>query len=98
MESLDENMLRQFGGVSNNNLLDNISFDANEQEELLGNQMSSYVMEDDVLNVIDPDIHTFSVLTLNCQSLNAKFDSLLLYINDMNRKGFMFDVICLQET
>ena len=39
MESLDENMLRQFGGVSNNNLLDNISFDAIEQEELLGNHM-----------------------------------------------------------
>lgn len=40
----------------------------------------------------------FSVLSLNIQSLNAKFDSLLAIMQDLKNENVIFDAICLQET
>lgn len=39
-----------------------------------------------------------SVLSLNVQSLSAKFSSLLDLISFWKQKGVIFDIICLQET
>ena len=40
----------------------------------------------------------FCILSLNCQSLNAKFDKLSLLIEELRQGNFEFSVICLQET
>ena len=40
---------------------------------------------------------TLSIMSLNCQSINAKFDDLQLFINRFNERGFL-SIICLQET
>ena len=40
----------------------------------------------------------FSILSLNCQSLNAKFDKLSLLIEELRLGKFKFSIICLQET
>ena len=42
--------------------------------------------------------HEFTVLTLNIQSINAKFDNLLPVINNLLVNGAVFGAICLQET
>ena len=42
--------------------------------------------------------HLFPILSLNCQSLNAKFDQLQIFINYLKTHGFCFSAICLQET
>ena len=40
---------------------------------------------------------TLSIMSLNCQSINAKFDDLQLFINKSNERGHL-SIICLQET
>ncbi|ELU02514.1 hypothetical protein CAPTEDRAFT_194305 [Capitella teleta] len=40
----------------------------------------------------------FKILSLNCQSLNAKFDQLMILIAQLNHNNVIFDAICLQET
>ena len=40
----------------------------------------------------------FSVLSLNCQSLNAKFNNFSIYIQELKEHNFKFSAICLQET
>ena len=41
---------------------------------------------------------TFTVFSLNIQSINAKFDYLSALVNDLSGKGNGFNVICLQES
>ena len=40
----------------------------------------------------------FSILSLNVQNLNSKFDSLLTFLSHLQDKNVSFDAICLQET
>ena len=40
----------------------------------------------------------FSILSLNIQSINIKFDSLLALLSVLDEKDFNFNAICLQET
>ena len=40
---------------------------------------------------------TLSIMSLNCQSINAKFDDFQLFIERSNKIGYL-SVICLQET
>ena len=42
--------------------------------------------------------HNFSILTLNIESINAKFDELTIYIEELSKINFKCSVICLQET
>ena len=39
----------------------------------------------------------FTIITLNCQSLNSKFSQLQIYIENFIKSGCMPDIICLQE-
>ena len=39
-----------------------------------------------------------SIMSLNCQSLNAKIDNLRILIEHLGKKDCIFDCICLQET
>ena len=40
----------------------------------------------------------FSILSLNCQSIHAKFDQLYLFLQQLKINNFEFSAICLQET
>lgn len=41
---------------------------------------------------------TFNVLSLNVQSINAKFSSLQIFLDSLRHDGVKFHAICLQET
>ena len=43
-------------------------------------------------------IKNFSVLNLNIQSLNAKFEKLTIFLDELAKCNFTFSAICLQET
>ena len=62
----------------------------NENHEI-NLQQSQYYTSDDLSVFAD----RFSILSLNCQSLRAKYDSLSLFINNLSNKP---TVIMLQET
>ena len=59
---------------------------------------SRYIKLSDIKSVIKKDGKEFTVLTLNIQSINAKFDNLYPVINNLSSMGLYFGAICLQET
>ena len=59
---------------------------------------SRYIELSDIKSVIKNDGKEFTVLTLNIQSINAKFDNLYPVINNLSSIGLYFGAICLQGT
>ena len=77
--------------------LDNRDFDDEykESNEEVPNLIthSYYCCSKDLLNKINC-VDGTTILTLNCQSLSAKYDSICIVLRSMQYK---IDVICLQE-
>ena len=59
---------------------------------------SRYIELSDIKSVIKNYGKSFTVLTLNTQSINAKFDNLYPVINNISSMGLYFGAICFQET
>jgi hypothetical protein len=60
---------------------------------------SPYYSTDDInANISANTDNKFTVLSLNCQSLNAKFNKLTLFIERLKHKNIEFSAICFQET
>ena len=47
---------------------------------------------------LKPHEKSFSLMSLNIQSINAKFDKLTTLLSYLNESNFMFSAICIQET
>jgi hypothetical protein len=78
--------LRNFGGLEKNNIT---------------KKLQNYEDKDEENSVIqDMKISFFysCLMSLNFQSLNAKFNELILLIEEFRRNNFEFSAICLQET
>ena len=96
----DESFLSSFGGISNNSLIHLFQLNNNEvdeQESQLQLKHSSYYDADQFAELTDRCRHNFRILTLNLESINAKFDELTIYIEELSKINFKFSVICLQE-
>ena len=88
-----------FGGVEHNslahlicgnqNIADNGVFDSIKQ--------TKYIDDKDVEEVLNINENDFVILSLNCQSLSAKINSLKVLINQINNQHKL-SAICLQET
>ena len=78
-------------------LIDEIELDTREESPELF-QKSKYYDTDELVNTLRIKNDKFSLMTLNCQSLNSKFDELKLQIELLNRTNCSFTAICLQET
>ena len=48
--------------------------------------------------IFQNSLNEFLILTLNIQSVNAKFDNLFSVIDNLASQGLYFGAICLQET
>ena len=59
---------------------------------------SPYYSSDNLITTLKDKAKHFTVLSLNCQSLNAKFDALVVFIEEFRLHHFEFSAICLQET
>ena len=58
-----------------------------------------YVAIDNVDTIAPPNLSdTFSVFSQNIQSVNATFDSLMVYLALLAEHGIHFSAICVQET
>ena len=86
IEDFNNEILMNHGGLSKNNLLNYTNGEPNDENEnsntsLIETLGSSYFSIEKLGNVLKMDTLTFSILSLNCQSLNAKFDNLCLFFS-----------------
>ena len=94
----DEEILKHFGGMSLNSLR-NILLDITDVEQTIETISHSPYIDTTILGGYMKKFAThFTILSLNIQCLNAKFEALSLFIKDLNDNGFHFSAICLQET
>ena len=90
----NDNVLEQFGDVEANSLCRLLNTNLHHDhiaDELDDMQLSSY-------KLFKYKSDSFSILGLNCQCLNAKFDQISIMVQQLKSKGYEFDAICLQET
>ena len=76
-------------------LLDAIGPSAENESDLI--EQSKYYDDHEFKSVLQKFNSKISILSLNCQSINAKFDKIKIFldgINDMNS----LSIICIQET
>ena len=87
------------GAPSINDLINVLrSFVDDPNNEVRTYSDSLYIPTENVENILSQYPNNFSVFSLNIQSLNSKFDSLLAFLSHLDEKGYNFDTICLQET
>ena len=95
----DEAFLSYLGG-NQNNLSNVLSTNENNDEnhELQVIRCSSYYDIDKFTILANSNTNSFSILSSNIQSINAKFNELEMFVEDLHSINFKFSVICLQET
>ena len=59
---------------------------------------SRYIDMSEIQSIFQNNYSEFLILTLNIQSVNAKFNNLYPIINNLASQGLYFGAICLQET
>ena len=87
---LDHICLEQFGGVDSNSLcyLLNNNVPRNNIVDIIDvepdiMQQSSYHDDDSLTNLFEAKADVFSILILNCQSLNAKIDQINIKLQQL---------------
>ena len=94
----EPNLLENFGGLSQNNLLHLLSNECDVDDEILNIDASPYYSHDTICDVLKSHSNKFSILSLNCQSINAKFSKLQIFLDELKLSNFEFSAVCLQET
>ena len=61
-------------------------------------QQSPYYDNMGFIEIIQNKTNSFIILSLNCQSISAKFDQLKIYIENYNSSHSRLSAVCLQET
>ena len=90
-------ILEHFGGLNANSLV-HLLHNNTDNDEPDFMQLSSYHDDDSLNTLFNIKADSFSILSLNCQSLNAKFDQINIKVQQLRSEGHEFKVICLQET
>ena len=83
-------------GIDLNELLRTYQDDPNN--ELRTYTDSPYMLTESVLPFLIQRKRQFTVLSLNIQSINSKFDSLTAFLSHLDANDVNFSPICLQET
>jgi hypothetical protein len=97
IDSTLSNILNSSNGPDSNSLLDILQTNNDDEEPNLF-ENSVYLNQESLVNVLKRKHNVFKVLSLNCQSLYAKYDQLCIYLSMLKENGCLFDAICLQET
>ena len=91
-ENLNEILLENFGGVVRNNL--NLFLDSENENEISIKSYSPYKLMEELPHYLGSNNNDFSIMTLNCQSLNAKIDKIRILIKYLTDNGLKFKCIC----
>ena len=96
--NLMESILKHYGGMTKNNFLSILDNCEDLDSTIAVIAESPYIDTDDVTNYIKTFKHDFSILSLNIQSLNAKFSQLQILLKMLSDRNITLSAICLQET
>ena len=96
--NLDSAVLSNFGGINRNNLNDLMDVETEDNCEYSIKSFSPYKLMEEIPDYLDNVKNDFSIMSLNCQSLNAKFDKIKSLITYLKNNGLNITCICLQET
>ena len=92
-----EGLLQNFGG-KRNHCLNNLLSESNDEGLNLSSDSPYVTLEQLCEHASIYDQH-LSILTLNSQSIHAKFSNILLIIETLRKESnFFFSVICIQES
>ena len=92
-----DEILKQFGDI-NTLALDNIIDPSDESDEEMTLMIPSQYYTVDNLPVKMSRSGNFNVISLNAQSMNAKFDSLLILLEIARQQNITIHVMCIQES
>ena len=95
-----DEILAWFGGTTINdlnNVLD-VSEDANPDDDISTLSLTQFLATHELANYLQSHKNEFSILSLNVQSIRAKFDQLSVVLPTLYNEGLSFSVICFQET
>ena len=91
--------MQQYGGSAANNLTSILKTNEDADDEIETFRHSPYLSIDSLNDFLSSKTGEFSVLSLNSQSLQAKFDKLLVLLTHLKESmDFSFSAICVQET
>ena len=96
--NLASDILSYRGGIAKNNLIQIFEDMDNFEDTLASCAESPYFDMQDVGPYIEKFKDKFVVLDTNIQSLNAKFDTFTLFLDQLASHDFYFSAICIQET
>ena len=95
-----DEILARFGGTTINdlnNVLD-VSEDANPDDDISTLSLTQFLANHELSNYLKSHKNEFTILSLNVQSIRAKFDQLSVVLSTLYNEGLSFSVICFQET
>ena len=94
---LADEILGKYGDVSNLNIDFLIEDDSDgDNVELI--RPSLYYEMTSLPRDLSQNLHRFNILSLNAQSLRAKYDELTIFIELARQQNVRFHAICIQET
>ena len=96
--ALEENILNFRGGIAKNNLLEILKHADDLDTTVYHAAESPYIDIENAQEYFTKFKNRFTVLNLNIQSLNAKFETFVTFLDELASSGFYFSVIALQET
>ena len=91
-------LLKNFGGVMENNLNSVLKIDPDCDDPIETYSHSDYYDLDSLVKLLKKDELKFYTLSLNIESLKAKFNQLCIFLEGLNNKQCQIDAFLLQET
>ena len=92
-----DDILKKFGGCYANDLV-NLFDPDNDEDEPVSITHSPYYSTEDMQHSLKKFGSDFTVLTLNAQSVNAKFSEIQVLTHQLLESNIHIGAICLQET
>ena len=95
----DHDILKQFGGKAQNELNSVLKLDEDlDDREQMAFIKSTYADFDNLPSMKLTKKFCFYILSINIQSIGAKFNNLLAFLSILKENGIKIDIINLQET
>ena len=98
MANETSDLLSNYSGIEQNNLNNLVTHLDDVENTITVTANAPYIDTEHLATYMTKYKSRFTILNLNTQSINAKFDRLEILLKDLKDHDFEFSAICLQET